>query len=254
MWLFHYRSYFVAILFFVFILQGKDAYSQRAIGARELRLDNNGNTVGFTVTPRLQSSYTLQFPSVPPPFGVNYFRIDASGNLTWTDNTLPPLAPGNIWVGNPSSVATPLPPGTAGSILMLDGSLQPIWGTTLPAVITVPASQLTSGTLQPGTTIIVGNGASIQPSGSGMIIANGLTGSGLNKFSGTVAIPLNAITLNIPYSSILATSIVLVSVVDPSGQTVQVSVTGITAGVGFTVMLSGFYPTTTGTLNYLVIN
>lgn len=235
-------------------MQGRDAYPQRAIGARELRLDNNGNTVGIAVTPGLQSSYTLHLPSVPPSLGANYFRIDQSGNLTWTDNTLPPLAPGNIWVGNSSSVATPLSPDTAGAILMLDGSLQPVWSTMLPAAITVPASQLSSGTLQPGTTIMVGNGASVQPAGSGMIIANGLTGSGLNKFSGTVAIPLNAITLNIPYSDILATSIVLVSVVDPSGQTVQVSVTGVSAGVGFTVMLSGFYPTTTGILNYLVIN
>jgi hypothetical protein len=248
------RFFIGACLFFSFTLFGIDAYSQRAIGARELRLDNNGNTVAIKVTPSLQSSYTLQLPAIPPPYGVNYFRIDASGNLSWTDNPLPPLASGNIWVGNSSSDAVPLSPGTAGSIFMLDASLQPIWSTTIPTAIMVPASQIGSGTLPAGTIIDVGNGAIIQPSGTGKVIANGLTGSGPNKFSGVVTIPLNAIDLDIPYTGILTSSIVLVSVVDPTGQTAQVSVTGINVGVGFSVMFSGFYPTTTGTLNYVVIN
>jgi hypothetical protein len=248
------RFFIVACLFFALTLLRTDAFSQRAIGARELHLDNNGNTVALKVAPSLQSSYTLQLPSIPPPYGINYFRIDASGNLTWTDNTLPPLAPGNIWVGNSSGVSVPLPPGTAGSIFMLDASLQPIWSTTIPSVVMVPASQIGSGTLPIGTTIDVGNGAIIQPSGTGKVIANGLTGSGVDKFSGTVMIPLNAISINVSYPEITASSIALVSVVDPTGQTVQVSVTGISVGVGFSVMFSGFYPTTTGTLNYLVIN
>lgn len=248
------RSFIVAFLFFTVTLLGTDVFSQRAIGARELHLDNSGNTVAIKVTPSLLSSYTLQLPAIPPPYSINYFRIDASGNLSWTDNPLPPLAQGNIWVGNSSSVAVPLPPGTAGSMFMLDPSLQPIWSAALPPTIMVPASQISSGTLTAGTIITVGDGAAIQPSGTGLIIANGLSGSGPNKFSGMVTIPLNAIDLSIPYPGILASSIVLVSVVDPTGQTAQVSVTGINVGVGFSVMFSGFYPTTTGTLNYLVIN
>ncbi len=248
------RTFVPAILFIALILQGSDAFSQRALGARELRLDNNGNAIAVSAASGLSASYTLQLPAIPPPYGINYFRVDPAGIVTWTDNPLPPLAPGNIWVGNSSSVAVPLSPGTAGSIFMLDPSLQPVWSTTIPSAIMVPASQIGSGTLPSGTIIDVGNGATIQPSGTGKVIANGLTGSGLDKFSGTVTIPLNAISINISYSDILASSIVLVSVVDPSGQTAQVSVTGINVGVGFSVMFSGFYPTTTGTLNYLVIN
>ncbi len=185
---------------------------------------------------------------------MNFLISDQNGNLSWVTNALPTLTAGAIWYGNASNIATELPGGPNGSILSISPTGFPQWVTTIPTGILVPASQISSGTLQPGTTIIVGNGATVQPSGTGQVISNGLVGSGLNKFSGSVIIPLNAITLSIPYPGIISTSVVLVSIIDPSGQTDEVSVTSITPGVGFTIRFGGFYPTTTGQLNYLVIN
>jgi hypothetical protein len=175
------------------------------------------------------------------------------------NNSLPPLPPGNIWVGVPGSlgnpgVATPLAPGVPGSIFSIDPAGMPAWTTTLPSGTSVPANQITSGTLQPGTVITAGNGSAIAPTGTGVIEANKLSGSGVNKYSGSIPIPQNAIQMNISYPGLTASSTVLVSIIDPSGQTDQVSVWQKTPGVGFTVMFSGFYPTTTGSLNYLVIN
>ncbi len=94
----------------------------------------------------------------------------------------------------------------------------------------------------------------IPPTDMGVFTANLLTGSGDNKYSGGVAIPQNALSMTIPYTGITETSNVVVSVNDPAGQTDQVTVGVITPGVGFNVFFSGYYPTKTGKLNYLVIN
>ena len=94
----------------------------------------------------------------------------------------------------------------------------------------------------------------IPPAESGVVIANGLIGTGANKYSGTVVIAKNTLTMNIPYAAITANSNVILTVKDPSGQTDAVSVSIITPGVGFAVEFAGYYPTSTGVLNYLVIN
>jgi hypothetical protein len=89
---------------------------------------------------------------------------------------------------------------------------------------------------------------------SGVYTANLLTGSGENKYSGCAAIPQNTLYMTIPYVGITATSNVVVSLNDPAGQTDQVTIGTISPGVGFNVFFSGYYPTKTGKLNYLVIN
>ncbi|MDP4219118.1 MAG: hypothetical protein Q8916_02465 [Bacteroidota bacterium] len=229
----------------------------RIIGAGSFEVDDgtrSGKTLRWDVASPLSASYMLHFPSNPPTGGQNFLTADGNGNMNWATNILPPLPPGNMWCGNEASIATPMAPGTIGSILGVDVNGMPEWLTTLPNAVSVSASQITSGTLQPGTAITVGNGSSISPSGTGLIVANRLGGSGVNKYSGTLAIPLNALSMNINYSGVTASSTILVSIIDPSGQTAQVSVANITAGIGFAVIFSGYYPTTTGSLNYIVIN
>ncbi len=89
---------------------------------------------------------------------------------------------------------------------------------------------------------------------SGVVIANGLIGSGLGKYSGSIPIPQNALSMKISYPDIKAASNVIVTIFDPAGQTDQVTVGVITAGVGFDVHFAGYYPTPNGKLNYLVIH
>jgi hypothetical protein len=162
---------------------------------------------------------------------------------------------GNIWCGNINNVAMPMPPGAIGTILGIDpANGMPEWLANIPSTMTVSASQITSGVLKSGTVITAGDGTIVSPTGTGVIAANQLTGSGANKYSGSVAIPQNQISMNISYAGVTAGSTVLVSIIDAAGQTDQVSVSQKTPGVGFTVVFSGYYPTSTGSLNYLVIN
>lgn len=229
----------------------------RIFGARSFEVDDgtrSGKTVRWDVSAPLSASYVLHFPSNPPSSGNNFLGVDAGGNVNWMAGTLPPLSQGNIWCGTSGNVAMAMPPGPTGSIFGINPAGMPEWLTSMPSALTIPASQITSGTLQPGTTITIGDGASITPNGTGLIAANQLIGSGPNRYSGSIPIPQNALSMNISYPGVAATSTVLVSVVDQSGQTDQVSVGQITPGIGFTVVFSGFYPGTTGNLNYLVIN
>jgi len=94
----------------------------------------------------------------------------------------------------------------------------------------------------------------VPPSESGVFTANLLTGTGDNKYSGCIPIPQNAMFMTIHYTGVTSMSNVVVTINDPSGQTDQVSVGAISPGVGFNVFFGGYYPTTTGKLNYLVIN
>jgi len=232
----------------------------RTIGARAYLIDDatgSGKTLTWDVASPLILSYRLHFPPVPPINSMNFLVSDANGNLSWVFNTLPPLAPGNIWYGNAFSVATPLAPTASGALLSLNNSLMPVWTNTLPVAITVPASQITSGTLPPGTTITVGPGSAIQPAG-GTINANTLSGSGFGKYSGKISLSTGIDHLDIPYAQITALSSVTVSVFDPQGTIfgfVEAQVSQITAGVGFRVIFSADYPNSgTGELHYTVIN
>ncbi|MFI5264780.1 MAG: hypothetical protein ACHQM6_09720, partial [Candidatus Kapaibacterium sp.] len=174
----------------------------RTIGARAYLIDDgtgSGKTLTWDVASPLNLSYRLHFPAAPPTNTTNFLTSDANGNLSWVFNTLPPLAPGNIWYGNSSSVATPLAPTVSGAILSLNNLLTPVWTTTLPAAITISANQITSGTLPPGTTINVGPGSVIQPTG-GSINANTLSGSGAGKYSGKIALSTGINHIDIPYA------------------------------------------------------
>lgn len=230
----------------------------RTFGARSFQVDDgsrSGKTLTWDVNAPLTSSYQLHFPGIPPSNGLNFIAVDQSGNIQWASSVVPPLATGNIWVGNSTGAAQAMPPGPIGSILGIDPfSGIPEWMGYLPSTITVSANQITSGTIQPGVIINSGDGSNIYPSGTGQIIANGLTGSGINKYSGSVPISQNSISLFVTYPGITSVSTVLISIVDPAGQTAQVSVEHMVPGVGFNVTFSGYYPTTTGSLNYLVIN
>lgn len=229
---------------------------KRTFGASALSLDNGSNPLR-TLTidaPTLTQSYVLHFPSAAPADPTyNVLVFDQAGVGSWSNNPLPPLAAGAIWYGNAQGVATQLPAGPAGYILAIGANGLPYYTATLPASTSVAPSQITSGTLAPGTTINVAPGSSVVVNG-GVVQSNQLVGSGPGKYSGSVPIPQNSLTMTIPYPGIIASSVVIVSIVDPSGQTDGVSVTNITPGGTFTVQFSGFYPTTTGQLNYCVIN
>ncbi len=234
------------------------AQSGRIFGAGAFQIDDGrGKTITWDVPMPISFSYNLHFPSVPPPNAINFLVTDANGNFRWTINTLPPLAPGNMWYGNSSSIATPLAPLIAGAVLALNNSLMPEWTTTLPSSTTVSANQLTSGTLQPGTVIEVGSGSKIEPSG-GTINANLLSGSGAGKYSGKIDIPTGIDHLDIFYTGIMDQSSITVSVFDPQAKSfgfVDAKVSGITPGASFRVIFSADYPNSgTGELHYIVIN
>ena len=250
---------FVVVVFFC--TTGIDAQTlPRTFGARAFQLDDgtgSGKTLTWDVASPLILSYRLHFPRISPPNAINFLISDASGNLSWVTNTLPPLAPGNIWFGNPSSVATQLAPTIPGAILSLDNSLMPQWTNILPLSTTISASQITSGILPPGTTIDIGPGAKIEPAG-GTVNANLLSGSGPGKYSGKIVITTGMDHLDIPYALITALSSVTVSVFDPQAAIfgfVDSKVSLITPGVGFRVIFSADYPNSgTGQLHYTVVN
>ncbi|MFI5264733.1 MAG: hypothetical protein ACHQM6_09480 [Candidatus Kapaibacterium sp.] len=250
---------FVVVIFFC--TAKSDAQTlPRTIGARAYLIDDgtgSGKTLTWDVASPLILSYRLHFPSVPPTNSTNFLVSDANGNLSWAFNTLPSLAPGNIWYGNSFSVATPLAPTASGAILSLNNLLMPVWTTTLPVAITISANQITSGTLPPGTTITVGSGSTIQPSG-GTINANTLSGSGIGKYSGKIGLSAGISHLDVADAQITALSSVTVSVFDPQAMTfgfVEAQVSQITPGVGFRVIFSADYPNSgTGELHYTVVN
>jgi hypothetical protein len=256
------RRHFAVSLMVGILCTASLSYAQtgRIFGARGFQLDDgtgSGKSLIFDLASGLTLSYRLHFPSAPPVNTLNFLASDASGNLSWVFNTLPPLAPGNLWYGNALSVATPLAPTAAGAILSLNNSLFPVWTNTLPLSTTVSASQITSGTLPAGTVIDVGPGATVEPAG-GTINANLLSGSGAGKFSGKIVITNGANHLDISYPLIAALSSVTVSVFDPQAMIfgfVEAQVSQITPGTGFRVIFSADYPNSgTGELHYTVVN
>ncbi len=250
------RFIYVALIVCACVSIASAQVGQRVFGASGLALDNRTapfKTVTIDVPTSLSTNYVLHLPSTAPSLTTNFLIFDQNGNGSWTSNILPPLSTGAIWYGNASNVATELPGGTAGEVLAVGSNGLPYWTATLPASTTVNPAQITSGTLPPGTTINVSPGSTIAVNG-GTVQSNQLVGSGPGKYSGSIPIPQNALTMTIPYPGIISTSVVIVSIVDPTGQTDGVSVTSIVPGGTFTVQFTGFYPTATGQLNYCVIN
>jgi hypothetical protein len=235
-----------------------DAQPVRTFGAGAFQFDNRSTplqTILLFAPTTLSASYTLTLPSAPPSGLLNVLVSDANGQMSWSGlaNLLPPLPPGNIWVGNASSVATPYAPTGPGAVLTLDNTNRPVWSTIIPSATTISASQITSGTIQPGVTINVGPTSTIQSTG-GTITANSLNGSGIGKYSGAIAIPANASGMSIAYTGIQAGATVLVNITDPALPGVLVFVQTVTPGNGFSVVFSALYPGSTGVLNYTVIN
>lgn len=79
-------------------------------------------------------------------------------------------------------------------------------------------------------------------------------GLGEGPRSGSRSIPVNATTLFVPDPLITASSHVVISVFDTSGQTINATVSSITPGAGFLVAFAGFYPTSTGSIAYMVVD
>ncbi len=232
--------------------------NQRVFGAGGLMLDNRTTpirTITLTAPLSLTTTYTLQLPTVPPPGPTSTLTSDGEGNMFWSSGiaSLPSLPAGNIWVGNNSNVATPYAPTVAGAIMTLDGSNRPAWSTALPPATTISASQITTGTIQPGVTINVGNGGTIISTG-GNITANNLTGAGSNKYAGVVAIPMNALGLNIPFTNLASGAAIQFNINDPNIPGIIGFMDNMTVGGGFHITFSAAYPTTTGTLTYIVVN
>lgn len=236
----------------------------RTFGARALQLDDgtgSGTTLVLDLNGELQATYRLHFPLSGPPSELNFFAVDQFGNISWTNSTLPPLPLGHMWCGNVLGQAEPMPPGALGAILVVGtaeyGVPAPEWATIIPGPVTISASQITTGTIQPGVTINVGTGGTIVPTG-GTVTANMLSGSGLGEYSGRVFIPTGANHIDISFPSILPLSSVTVSVFDPQAGTfgfVDAKVSQITPGIGFTVIFAADYPASgTGELHYIVVN
>lgn len=233
----------------------------RTFGARVLQLDDGTgsfNTISLMTDGPLVQSYWLKFPNYPPPTEQCYFVVDGFGNIDWSSSViLPNLSPGSIWYGNHVGNATELPPGPTGSMLVIDGSLMPSWTTVIPSPLTISASQITTGTIQPGVTIDVGLGGIVRPTG-GKVVANELQGAGFGAFSGAIAIPTGADHVDVSYTGIKALSSVTVSVFDPQASTfgfVSAQISQITVGIGFRVILAANYPASgTGELHYVVVN
>jgi hypothetical protein len=256
-----FRSYLILIVFACLSAKANGQTLARTLGARAFQCDDGSGslkTMTWDISGVLKESYQLHWPSVGPTANTNYCVVDASGNMWWQEYAdLPPLPAGNIWYGNSFNAAEQLPPGPIGSFLSINNFLMPEWTTTLPSSVTISASQITTGTLPPGTIIDAGPGATIQPAG-GTINANLLSGSGPGKYSGKFLIATGANHLDIVYAQISSLSSVTISVFDPQAMIfgfVEAQVSAITPGTGFRVIFSADYPNSgTGELHYTVIN
>jgi hypothetical protein len=98
-----------------------------------------------------------------------------AGDVTFNNMPNLPLPENNMYVGNASNYAQAYAT-TAERVLTSPGGV-PTWSTTLPTAVTVPFGQISSGT-NTTATMTVGTGASLVPSGSGIITATRFTGSG----------------------------------------------------------------------------
>ncbi len=251
------KRIFASVLVFALAINISYAQPRRTFGVGGLELDNGTaplRTIDLFAPTSLAADYQLELPPSPPSAVTNYLMSDASGHMSWTTAsvTLPSLPAGAIWVGNAFDQAQPYAPTIPGSIMTLNASNIPTWSTVVPINTTISVSQLTSGTIPPGVTVNVGTGSTIQSTG-GTVTANNLIGAGIGKYSGSVPIPQNSITVIVSYPPIQAGSTVLLSIIDPSLPGVLPFLENITPGAGFKVTFSSSYPTTSGSLSYTVV-
>ncbi|KXK55290.1 MAG: hypothetical protein UZ07_CHB004002168 [Chlorobi bacterium OLB7] len=131
--------------------------------------------------------------------------------------------------------------------------VNPHWVPFLNGHSIIGFNMIGTGTNQ-GQTLNVGNGSVLQPTGTGIVIANQINGAGANKFAGAIPIPDGTTDLDIAYTGLQANAVVVVSISDPTFPGVVTTTTEKNPGIGFTVHFASPYPGTTGTLDYVVIN
>lgn len=131
--------------------------------------------------------------------------------------------------------------------------LAPNWVPFLTALSLINFSQIGGGT-NTGQTLNVGNGSVLQPTGTGLVIANQLNGAGNGKFAGSIPIPLNATDISIPFTGLSAGAVVVVSITDPVAPGIVSTTTTKNPGTGFDVHFSSPYPNVGASLDYIVIN
>jgi len=252
------------------------SFGQRSFGARSFILDDNhGNFLTINVplsqnwngrqlilpvppvTPT-EMGFVNRGPSGPQPWGqmsywyqdqwmpTNAIRIYDKNN----DGNQDVVLQGEV-MGSMAAFASLSGNGIGIVVADTAGALSKT--NILPQNVVIPFDRIASG-MNTTAVMAVSGSASLLPQNGGTVASNYLVGAGNNKYSGSVDIPENAVTMSIAYSGVTSTSVILVTIIDPEGQTAQAVVQGIEPGIGFTVTLSGFYPTTTGKLNYLIVN
>ena len=145
------------------------------------------------------------------------------------------------------------------AILSVNSTGVMTWQTTLPGSVTMPFSQITTG-VNTGQNLQVGDTSFLHPVGTGIIMANKLSGSsqGGGSYAGRVPVPQGTTSLTVNLSPTVGctpNSSVTVSQFDATGFSIIVGtmVTEIKQDK-FTVQFSASYPTDTGFITYLVVN
>ena len=210
----------------------------------EILVSNNGTLESRTVASLLPALPLTQHhvwvgafgnrPSeLAPGTAGQVLTIGATGGPTWEDVTagIDELSHQSIFVGDPNDDPMELAsPGTSGYVLQTDATGNPEWNNSLTIDNLTVEDELNVG--------------------------GEFTGAKIGGFSGSAAIPINAYEVDVPYTLIKAGATVNVSITDTDAGVGNITyrVSKITPGVGFTVLLSVFYPTSTGVVEYMVIN
>ncbi|MBK8910383.1 MAG: hypothetical protein IPM61_03560 [Chlorobi bacterium] len=189
----------------------------------------NINNVGWSLTGNSGTNPAINFVGTTDPQPL-VFRTNNIERMRIAPN-------GSLGVGTPS----PSPSAVAD----FSSSSQ---GVLLPRVTTTERDNIAG----PATSLILFNTTTQQfeynagtPGAPNWVTFDG-------GISGTVPIPFEATTLMVNNPLVTAGANVVISISDPSGQTITASVTSITPGVGFLVTFGGFYPTATGSLKYVI--
>ena len=182
---------------------------------------------------------------------------NATGDVTYS-------LPQNIHSGATPTFAgatlTGMPSGSTSTEVVVEGPggvLQTRAMNILPNGTTTNATLVWNGTSWIENNKVLMNPTNGNTSTTGnLTIGGSLSGAGSNKYAGTVAIPLNAFSVSIPYAGITAGASVNVEVMDNNAMVgiVPARVTAINPGVGFTVELSINYDSPTGKIHYVVVN
>lgn len=168
------------------------------------------------------------------------------------------LSQNAIWVGNAQGEPAELGAGSEGQVLRISSGA-PSWQSSmeLPAGTTTNSTLVWNGSAWVENTNVTMDPANGNTVVQGDVTVNGsLKGAGANRYAGTLSIPVNSYQVSVPYSGIQAGASINVSVSDSDANIgiVPARVVSVTPGVGFTVQLAINYDSSTGVLNYVVVN